>query len=111
MKYVTLNDCVCVSGQRNMTLSEYTVALPKFCKVRHHAGCTTCPSLLKAAQMILKDGVVSLADAFKSAFPGLAYKSSTAKRMLLQMPLVAVRMGDIASGTSQVHYVHYYVHY
>ena len=90
-----------------MTLSEYTVALPKFCEVRHHAGCTMCPSLLKAAQMILKDGVVSLADAFKSAFPGLAYKSSTAKRMLLQMPLVAVRMGDIASGTSQVHLIEY----
>ena len=90
-----------------MTLSEYTVALPKFCEVRHHAGCTTCPSLLKAAQMVLTDGVVSLADAFKSAFPGVTYKSSTAKRMLLQMPLVAVRMGDIACGTSRVHLIEY----
>ena len=57
--------------------------------------------------MVLEDGVVSLADAFKSAFPGFTYKSSTAKRMLLQMPLVAVHMGDIASGTSKVHLIEY----
>ena len=39
---------------------------------------------------------------FRSCFPGVTYTSATAKRKLLQMPLVAITLGRPLSGKSEV---------
>ena len=58
--------------------------------------------LLHAAEMILMyDHMYSLRDVFSSSFPGVTYTADNAKRKLLQMPLVAMRLGQPSTGKSK----------
>ena len=50
----------------------------------------------------MQDHIYSLCDIFKSSFPGVTYTADNAKRKLLQMPLVALRLGQPSSGTSKL---------
>ena len=45
---------------------------------------------------------------FKSSFPGITYHSLSAKRQLMQMPLVTLRLGKPSSGTSVTYVMEYF---
>ena len=62
-----------------------------------------CPPLLSVAQKVIENGFVQLSQAFRSAFPHVAYHSHSAKRRLLQLPLVALRVGQPQSGLSEIY--------
>ena len=62
----------------------------------------TCAGMIKAAEMILNNGICSLCDVFRYAFPNTTYKSYHAKSRLLQMPTIAIRVGSPASGCAEV---------
>ena len=65
--------------------------------------------MLAAAEMVLNKGIVPLSLVFRTTFPNVTYSATTAKRRLLQMPLIAMSIGEPHSGKSQV-YVMEYIH-
>ena len=54
-------------------------------------------------KMVLEDGIVPLADVFKAVFPTVTYHSLNAKRRLLQMPVVAIRVKGLLNGQSKLY--------
>lgn len=71
--------------------------------MNHASTCLVCPPLLTVARMVLDRGYVLLSEAFRSCFPTVTYHSHSAKRCLLKLPLVALRVGPPESGVSQVY--------
>ena len=52
--------------------------------------------MIQAAEIVLKDGIFSMATVFKTVFPNVTYHTLNAKRHLLQMPIVAIHIwGDV----------------
>ena len=94
---------ICVSVVVGISLSEYANTLADYCKLRHGTDCTTCSSFIAVALNVIENGFVKLSQAFKTAFPHVAYHSHSAKRRLLQLPLVAFRVGEPRSGLSEVY--------
>lgn len=91
-------DDICSSNLNGISLAEYIYALPHYCHLKHDPTCTLCPSLLTVASDVLNNGFSLLSSSFKSAFPQITYHSYSAKRLLLQLPLVSLRVGDLKSG-------------
>lgn len=58
---------------------------------------------MAVVRMILDRGYVLLAEAFRYAFLNVTYHSHSTKRRLLQLPLVALRVGHPQSGFSEVY--------
>ena len=56
--------------------------------------------MLKVANTILEQGYCTLSDAFRLASPTVKYTAEHARRKLLQMPLVCIRIGDPSKGQS-----------
>jgi len=56
--------------------------------------------MLKVVTIVLRDGFCLLSSAFKVASPNSKYQTDTARRLLLQMPLVSVCVGNPSSGKS-----------
>ena len=100
--FTQVNSDVCVSNVTGISLADYAYALPHFCKLNHPLQCARCPGLVSIAQSILTNGFVPLSEAFRATFPNVSYHSHSAKRLLLQLPLVAVRIGQAESGLAQV---------
>ena len=101
--YIKLNS-VCVSSNVHLTLKEFMLACKEYCRLHHnHSLCTECPGLINTAKLVSDHGFYSLSAAFKSSFPDISYSSGTAKRKLLQMPLVAITLGEPSSGKSEVY--------
>ena len=48
--------------------------------------------MINAAKIFLNEGIVPLSRVFKTVFPKATYHSGNAKRCLLQMPLVSMRI-------------------
>ncbi len=89
-------------------MPEYAANLPKYCSLVHQPTCSTCAPLLSVAQNVLQNGFERLSQAFKSAFPRVTYHSHSAKRRLLQLPLVALRVWCPESGLSEVYLFEHY---
>lgn len=53
--------------------------------------------------MVLDNGFVFLAQAFRSAFPRLTYHSHCAKQHVLKTPLAALQVGTPESGVAEVY--------
>lgn len=103
--YTKLGDdgIVCVSKVTDLSLAEYCEVRTQYCLLRHdQQKCFECRSLVRAGQMILSDGICSLAQVFKTAFPCIDYHSSHAKQRLLQMPVAVFRVGAPTSGRSEL---------
>lgn len=83
---------VFISKFKGLTLREYCTVRKYYCENHHLIPCPECKSIIQAAEMVLKDGIVSLAAVFKAAFPTVTYHSVNAKGRLLQMPVVAFRV-------------------
>ena len=84
---------VMISQINNLTFSEYCAARTHYCNINHSTVCKAgCSSMIQAAQMVLNGCIVPVSVVFKKPFPVSTYLSSNAKRRLLQMPLVALRI-------------------
>ena len=81
-----------------LSLSEYITALTAYCSSRHAQPCSTCKGLVAIGKAILDNVYFTLSETFKIVSPGVAYTAKRARRKLLQMPLVAARIGNPAKG-------------
>ena len=93
-------DSVYVSMFNQLSLSEYVLARTEHCKSKHKQACTRCTRMLQVATTVLQEGFCLLSSAFKTVSPTVKYQTDTARRLLLQMPLVSVRVGSPSSGKS-----------
>ena len=98
-----VSDDICCSSCEHLSLSDFAANLPFYCSMTHKSTCSLCPPLLSVAQKIIEGGFVLLSQAFRSAFPHRTYHSHSAKCCLLQLPLVAMRVGNPQSGLSEVY--------
>ena len=80
--YVKITDNIYSSIFNGLSLSDYINARQSFCNSHHKLPCANCE----------KNGWVCLADGFKDAFPNVTYTAHTARRRLLQMPLVCIKI-------------------
>ena len=99
---------ICVSRLANISLQEYITALPSYCGIYHRTGCKECVGLLQVANSVLENGYVKLSEAFRSAFPHLTYQTNSAKKKLLKMPVVALRVGSPSSGFSETYLIEHH---
>ena len=104
---VEVEDGIWISKVTNLTLKEYIQARTLYCSLYHKNHCKNCESMIKAAQVILQNGVCSLSMVFKAAFPQSSYVVKQARCRLLQMPLAAFRIGESSSGFSEIHIMEY----
>jgi len=98
-----VSECICISNESEVTLTEYAKALPVHCRMKRSSDCKECFGLQSVATSMLENGFVKLADIFRAAFPGRTYHSHSAKRRLLRLPLAALRLGNTDSGQSEVY--------
>ncbi len=89
-----------VSLVEDLSLSDYVRAREAHCSRFHRSPCVNCERMLRVAQLVLTEGYCSLYPAFSIVSPGVKYTAETARRKLLQMPLVAVRLGNPNKGNS-----------
>ena len=82
-----------VSNFYGLSLKEYVYARSLLCKAEHSL-CSACPPMLLIAESVIADGHCRLSESFKKAFPSLSYKTDIARRKVLQMPLVCIRLRD-----------------
>lgn len=92
-QYKTLAGGICISTLEGLTLQQYVEAKRYIC-LKDHLGNCRCQGLFKVAETIISDGHMKLVDAFHMCSPGAIYKSTNAKRMLLQMPLATLSVGE-----------------
>ena len=93
-------DNVYISLVSGLSLSEYVEARSTYCSSAHANPCSKCERLLHVAMIILEQSYCSLAQAFRVASPDGKYTSELARRLLLQMPLVSIRIGNASQGNS-----------
>ncbi len=91
-------DSVYISLLSGLSLSEYVEARSMYCLHTHKRPCK-CENLLNVAGIVLQQNYCSLAQAFAVAAPGKKY-TERARSVLLQMPLVSIRIGDPYQGKS-----------
>ena len=89
--YISLN---------KMSLPHYIKSRQEYCHRYHKIPCITCQKFISVALLILKDGLCLLPDAFNIVSPDIKYTTEKARRKLLQMPLIAITIGNAASGKS-----------
>ena len=99
-KYLTLSNNVFITNVNDLSLSEYCQACIKYCEVYHHISCTKCKAMVQAANIIIENGICSLASLHRAVFPDLVYKSCNAKEKLLRMPLVAIQCTSSNAGNA-----------
>ena len=93
-------ESVHISLVEGLSLSEYVVARQYYCSRNHKTPCTTCERMLNVAQVVLSEGYCSLSKAFGVVSQEVTYSAEKARRKLLQMPLVSIRIGNPAKGKS-----------
>ena len=97
-----LSEFVCVSNVNTLSLEEYCCVCQYLCSQSHaQFQCKECPAYVLAAKMILKEKLCTLSAVFKGCFPHIRYKTDSAKRCLMCMPLASIRVGEPSSGKSQ----------
>ena len=92
--YVKVDDFTDISALGGFTLESYVATKEKICISEHTQPCKLCTGLLTVAKRIADDGYIRLTEAFSISSPGVKYKSTFAKRKLLQMPLAAIRIKE-----------------
>ncbi len=92
---------ICISKVCDLSLKEFVDIKRYICAQEHSQPCPHCPPLFCAARLILQGHICSLPDVFRLSFPGVTYTAENAKRKLLQMPLVTLRLGQPSTGNSK----------
>ena len=90
-------DCVYISCVSGLSLAEFISVLAVHCPTIHTQPCNACN---KIGRIVLEQGFTSLSEAFKLASPGVKYTAEHARRKFLQLPLVAIRIGNPERGDS-----------
>ena len=86
-----------------MTLAEFCHACKAYCLERHNQNtCQECAHMIIAAGIVQRETICLLSSLFRQAFPNVTYRSHEAKKRLLKMPLVCIRVGKPLDGTSQL---------
>ena len=93
-------DSVVMSCVTGLSLLEYITALDAHCLATHAKPCSVCNGLSMVGRSVLEEGYCILSEAFRLAPPRVKYTAEHARRKFLQMPLVAVRIGDPTRGQS-----------
>ena len=97
-----VSDGVYVSNL-DLTLEEFCKACKAHCLERHdQTKCKKCTHMIAAAEVVERERICTLSSLFKEAFPGVSYTSDSARKCLLQIPLVCIRVGEPSDGTSQL---------
>lgn len=90
-EYKTISSNIYSSKITELTLKEYCTARIFVCH-NQHAKCTLCQPMIHAAELIMREGIISMSKVFRTVFPNVTYHALNARRRLLQMPLFAVRI-------------------
>lgn len=93
-------ETVHVSLISGLSLSEYIEARAMHCQQSHAFHCVQCQPFLEVARTVLEQGYCTLSKAFGTVTTDVVYTAEHARRLLLQMPLVAIRVGDPKQGFS-----------
>ena len=96
-----VSENVYLSTVSELTLEQYIHARREHCLHNHNQLCINCTGMLQVAMKVLNHGYCTLPDAFKVVSPNIAYNAERARRKLLHMPLVSVRVGQSESGQSK----------
>ena len=62
--YTQVSNKVCTSKFTQLSLKEYCIARKMYC-LSSHSSCSECPSMIKAAELVLEAGICPLYDVFK----------------------------------------------
>ena len=81
-------------------LREYMLARKKYCAQKHLQPCLDCSNVLSVAEVIVKEGSCILKDTYELVSPCVKYTTERARRMLIQMPIVSIRIGRPVVGLS-----------
>ena len=92
--FVKVDDFTEISALEGFTLQSYVSAKEKICIAGHIQPCKLCTGLLTVAKQIVANGYIRLNEAFSISSPSIKYKSTDAKRKLLQMPLAVIRIKE-----------------
>ena len=84
--YVKVDDFTDISALEGFTL--------EICIAEHVQPCKLCTGLLTVAKRIADVGYIRLNEALSLSRPGVKYKSTDAKRKLLQLPIAAIRVKE-----------------
>ena len=95
-----IGDRIHVSHFDQLSLQEYIIGRKEYCNTNHKITCLKCTQMLQVATTVLREGFCLLSSAFKVASPNAKYQTDIARRLLLQMPLVSVCVGNPSSGKS-----------
>ena len=104
-QHTKLTESIYMSSFKGLDLCEYVQARTEHCKWNHN-NCNECPAMLRVANVILRDGYVTLKTAFTENFPAVQYNVSYARRRFLQMPLACIRV-DYRAGISECFLIEY----
>ena len=90
-----------VSLPSQAPLARGSCALPSvLCSMYDKAPCGNCNSLIYVANQVLCERYITLPEAFRKVSPQVKYDTSKARRKLLPMPLVTIRVGNPDLGYS-----------
>ena len=96
-----VSDGIYVSLISGLSLNDYIAARTEYCLHTHTPQpCTDCTKMLNVAKSILQGGYCTLKDAFQMISSEVKYTAERARRKLLQMPLVSIRVGKPNDGNS-----------
>ena len=70
------------------------------CQITHTLQCLQCKHFIEVANKVITDGYCLLPTAFRMLTPGGKYTAEHARRLVLQMRLVAICVGDPKKGNS-----------
>ena len=88
-----------ISSVSGLTLTEYAAALNAHCSSSHvNPPCTGCSRCLKLIEIVYEQGYCMLPEAYRLVSGDVKYTAEHARRKLIQMPLVAICIGDPITG-------------
>ena len=84
----------------DMSLSDYMQAQKLVCSIRHISKQCHCAHMQQVGGIILNEGFIHLRQAFNMVSSDVSYTAECARRELLQIPVVSVRVGNPEKGMS-----------
>ena len=93
-------ETVHVSLISDLSLSEYIEARAMHCQQSHSFQCRQCQRFLEVARTVREHGYCTLSKAFSTVTTNVVYTAEHARRLLLQMPLVTICVGNPKQGYS-----------
>ena len=100
--YSTPGKGIYISSVVDLNLYEYCQAMAVYCEMNHNACNRGCSRIIKAAQIIMENGICSLAHVAKTVHPMVVYQSENAEQSFLKMPLVIIRTHSSNSGKCEL---------